>query len=199
MPNSNPNSRQKLALQLMMQDPQDSVYINRPCYGYHGEPPTPCEPRWWTSARYHPIIVTALNDAIDKVQKNHGAKPLVLIGHSGGGSLAMLVAQLRDDVVGVVTIAGNLDPDAWTHYHRYEALSDSENPSLASPLDSGIFRWHFVGKDDNNIPPALSAQALTNDSDAELFTTDNGHNCCWVKQWPDILERLDQHQQRGAE
>ena len=188
--NTNPTSRQKLALSLMLIDAQDSVYLERPCYGFNKAPPSPCRPHWWTSARYSQEVVTALDSALDKIQQQYGKKPLVLIGHSGGGTLAMLVAQMREDIAGIVTVAGNIDPDAWTEHHGYLPLQDSLNPSQQSPLPPSIFRWHHAGSKDLNIPLAITQLATKEDAYAEIFETNSDHNCCWLKQWPAVLEQL---------
>ena len=195
---SNPTSRQKLTLKLMMATPQDSVYLERPCYGFAPVPPAPCEPYWWTSARYNQQVAEALNNALDQIQQQHGHKPLVLIGHSGGGTLAMLIAQKRNDIAGIVTLAGNIDPDAWTEYHNFLPLEESSNPSRQLPLPSTVFRWHYAGESDRNIPPALIKQALSNDPLAELNLIDSDHNCCWLKHWPQITERLRTLEQQSA-
>lgn len=187
---TNPTSRQKLALGLMLIDSQDSVYLERPCYGFNKTPPIPCRPLWWASARYSQEVVAALDSALNKIQRRHGKKPLVLIGHSGGGTLAMLIAQIRDDVVGVVTVAGNLDPDAWTEHHGYLPLKDSLNPSKHSPLPGSMFRWHYVGTKDRNIPMKITQLATKNDTSANIIETNNDHNCCWLKQWPVVLDEL---------
>lgn len=106
----------------------------------------------------------------------------------------MLIAQTRNDIAGIITVAGNLDPDGWAQYHNYESLNESENPSLLPPLDATIFRWHFVGENDKNIPLTLSSKAMRDDPSAELFITENGHNCCWIEQWPLVLKRLERRE-----
>jgi predicted alpha/beta hydrolase family esterase len=189
-PAKNPNSREKLALTLMQLDNSDSIYIQRPCYGFTHRPAEPCSNYWWTAARYSAPVVEALNDALDQLQTQQGAKPLVLIGHSGGGTLAVLMAHSRADVVGVVTIAGNLDPAAWTEHHHYLPLIKSQETLLTTPLQNSIFRWHLIGEKDNNIPVKLSQAAAAADPLAQLFYYPYNHTCCWHKSWPEIVARL---------
>ena len=54
---------------------------------------------------------------------------LVWLGYSGGGTLAMLLAPRFDQTTDVVTVAANLDIDAWTDRHGYSRLSGSLNPA----------------------------------------------------------------------
>jgi pimeloyl-ACP methyl ester carboxylesterase len=115
---------------------------------------------------------------------------LTLIGHSGGGTLAMLLAARMDGVRAVVTLAGNLDPDAWGAYHGYEPLHGL-SPAREPPLSPMIRQIHCIGGRDRNIPPALLQAALTRSPQAELRVfPDFDHACCWEKAWPSLLRAL---------
>ena len=186
----NPNTQHYLGLQLMHQDTSDTLYLQRPCYGYQARPPAPCSPTWWTNARYSAAVVSALNQALTQVQNQLGAKPLVLIGHSGGGTLALLMAEQRTDVAGIITLAGNLDPAAWVQHHQYLPLSESLNPATRPPLTAAIFRWHLLGNQDTNIPNSISQAALAHDPLAQQHTYPAAHQRGWLKLWPHVLEQL---------
>lgn len=189
VPSVNPTSRQKLALKLMLLDDNDSLYLNRPCYGYKAMP-EPCSSRWWTNARYSEAIVDAMSEALDGLQAQLGPKPLVLIGHSGGGALAVLLAQRRSDVQGVITLAGNLAPHQWAKHHGYLPLEGSLTPAPQN-LPEAILQWHFAGVEDSNVPPMLIESALQGATGAEFNTVKGNHTCCWHKHWSLILEQLD--------
>jgi hypothetical protein len=68
---------------------------------------------------YGPVlsVISASNQAVDALKQRYGAQEIVLVGYSGGGAVAALVAARRTDVVRLVTVAGNLDHLAWTHLH----------------------------------------------------------------------------------
>lgn len=189
VPSINPTSRQKLALRLMLMDSNDSIYLDRPCYGYKAMPES-CDNTWWTSARYSEAIVIAMNEALDGLQAQLGEKPLILIGHSGGGALAVLLAQRRSDVRGIVTLAGNLAPHQWAEHHGYLPLEGSLSPELNS-LSSTVLQRHYAGDNDSNVPPHLIKSALKGASHAEMITLKGNHTCCWRTHWPSILEHLD--------
>ncbi|RYZ86387.1 MAG: alpha/beta fold hydrolase [Moraxellaceae bacterium] len=161
-----------LVLRLMQQDSTPSLYISRPCYGFaFNQMPAACEPRYWSTARYSADVVQILSQALDetKRQLNINDAPIVLIGHSGGASLALLIAQGRTDVRAVVTLAGNLDTDAWVKLHGYAALDQSLNPQAQPLLPPDVKRWHFTGADDENIPPSLIERACEKDQEKMLI------------------------------
>src|SRR3546814_2839304 len=63
----------------------------------------------WTSARFSDGVIVSMSDALDRLKEEAGASSLDLVGYSGGGGVAVLLAARRRDVVSIVTIAGNLD------------------------------------------------------------------------------------------
>lgn len=183
-----------LALQLMQLDPHTSLYLSRPCYGFgFKELPTTCHPRYWTNARYSAEVVGILSHALDEA-KNHLNKSsvkIVLIGHSGGGSLALLVAQRRDDVDAVITLAGNLDTDAWTKLHGNSPLDESLNPFTQPLLPPQIKRWHFAGANDTNIPPFLMQPSCQQDALAQCQIINGvAHQKGWLQHWPALLSQM---------
>jgi hypothetical protein len=152
----NPGRGSLLALQLMQLDPAPSLYVQRPCYGFN-QLPSACHPALWSSARYSSTQVDALDKALSDAKQRLGQpeRPLILIGHSGGATLALLLAHKRQDIQGLITLAGNLDPDAWTRHHHYSPLQGSHNPASLGSLPSRLWREHWFGADDATIPPAL--------------------------------------------
>lgn len=112
-PAANPTSREMTALKLMLLDPHPAVYLNRPCYG-QVQMPINCSVSLWTDGRYSSEVVAAMLAGLRELRQKYPGKRLVLLGHSGGGTLAMLLAQRMEEVVAVVTVAANLDHRAWT-------------------------------------------------------------------------------------
>jgi hypothetical protein len=189
-PSQDPTPRRPLVLELMDRDPGPRLLLHRPCYGRH--PPDPaCHPRLWTDQRYGEVVVDAMDQALDHLVSERGIDGLVLIGHSGGGLLARLLAGQREDVQALVTIAANLDHAAWTHHHGYLPLAGSLDLADAPPLDAGILQWHLVGSRDRLVPTALVQRGARHDPHARVEVVDGfDHRCCWVEAWPGLLERL---------
>jgi len=186
----NPTPRNPLVLRLTAQDPAAAVYLGRPCYhGFATKPP--CSAELWTHRRYSKTVIATMSAALGEIQNTLHPDKTVLIGFSGGGALAMLIAERLAGISGIVTIAGNLDPDAWTALHRYSPLTGSENPAKHPPLSGHIFQLHLVGARDTNIPPDLIRAAVRRQTSAKFVEMpDADHDCCWELHWPSILEMI---------
>lgn len=187
---ADPTPRNPLTLRLMALDPAPSVYLGRPCYQGLAQTP-PCTSEEWTVGRYSSRVVASMLRALRAVMAARGFDGVVLIGYSGGGTLAMLLAARLADVRAVLTVAANLDPEAWAAYHGYAPLSESLNPAQAPPLPSGIVQMHLVGGRDQNVPAALLRSALARQPHARLLRFPGfDHVCCWEREWPSILDAL---------
>ncbi len=187
---ADPTGRDLLALRLMARDPVESIYVGRPCYhGFAADPG--CRPWLWTHGRYSSEVIRTLVAAIRGILPPRSQSRITLIGYSGGGVLAILMAPNLEGVVQVITIAANLDTDAWTEYHGYSPLSGSLNPARLAPLDGGIRQLHLIGDQDARVPLASVTTYLARNPKATLRILPGfDHHCCWAEQWPDILRDL---------
>lgn len=183
-----PTPRNPLMLRLMALDPGPSIYLSRPCYNGRVTAPT-CDSALWTKARYSADVVDSAVAVTRRLMSQRQTQALFLIGHSGGGTLAMLMAPQLAETRAVITIAGNLDTDAWTQHHGYEPLSGSLNPAHYPPLDQRIMQLHLVGTNDANIPPQMLLRAAERQSRARIGMVPGfDHSCCWQKLWPSVLD-----------
>lgn len=183
-----PTPRTPLLLTLLAKDPNPSVYLGRPCYfGFANIPP--CSAWWWTAGRYAPTVVASLATVLAQLLDHNKAIDLTLIGHSGGGTLATLLAAYPLPISTLVTLAGNLDTDAWTQHHHYSPLDGSLNPANMPPLAKHIRQIHLQGGQDHNVPVELAQRYAAHQPNA-LFQTypDFDHSCCWEKHWPMLLD-----------
>ncbi|ASJ75637.1 lipase family protein [Granulosicoccus antarcticus] len=187
---ADPTPRRPLMLELMKLDRQPSVYLGRPCYnGTSME--KPCTNALWTSGRYSPAVIESMASGLNDLQRRHQASELWLFGHSGGGALAMLLAARLPDVTRIVTIAGNLDTQAWTRHHGYTPLFSSLNPVKQPDLRKSVWQWHLLGGRDAVIPPPLVRPFIMRQSQASGFQFDRfSHGCCWQLVWSEVLEAL---------
>jgi hypothetical protein len=191
-PSDDPTPTQPLALQLAVRNAtQSAAYLARPCQYVQAETRGGCESAYWTGKRFAPEIIAATNRAVDRLKQRAGAIQLVLIGYSGGGAVAALVAAQRQDVLRLVTVAGNLDHVAWTKLHHVSPLQGSLNPVDAWAALQRIPQVHFVGASDTTMPEsiALAYRAhLSANAPIEIRIMPGfDHHCCWVEQWPALL------------
>lgn len=187
-PSSDPTPINPMVLQLAISQPEDvAVYLARPCQYINAEA-SRCSRSYWTGQRFAPEVIAATNVAVEILKQRFGARQVVLVGYSGGGAVATLVAARRTDVDRLITISGNLDHQAWTTYHRIAPLNGSLNPADETQTLQGIQQWHFVGEKDVNITPAM-AQGFVRRFSRGLkphIEIEPGfdHRCCWAEKWP---------------
>lgn len=191
-PAADPTPRQPLALELMYGSAADAIYLGRPCYFNHyarGED-AQCDVRYWTSARYSQAVIDDMTAVALRYIAQKNPRRIVLIGYSGGGVLAtMMACALPKPVtlITLITLAANLDTDRWAALHNYSALSLSRNPAEYFVPCSGLTQLHFAGADDMQVPPDIT-QTFTDRFDATLTVLPNtDHSRGWVEQWPQLL------------
>jgi pimeloyl-ACP methyl ester carboxylesterase len=129
--------------------------------------------------------------AVEALAKRHHATTVTLIGYSGGGTLAMLIAGQAKHVHTVVTLAANLDVASWARYHHYSALRGSLDPAQLPPLRASVRQIHLLGAKDRNVPPALAEPVISRQPNAKWEVISGAdHACCWTKIWPAVLRQL---------
>ena len=130
-PARDPTPHRAIALELATNTPHSVLYLGRPCYfTVHSD--SACTARIWTSDRYSKSVVESLAAVVNRFAAEYRYSHTVLIGYSGGGTLAALMAQYIASV-SVVTIAANLDVAAWASFHNYLPLSAIINPPPPPP------------------------------------------------------------------
>ncbi len=184
-------------------DPHDVItYIARPCQFTHPEQDR-CQPLNWLSGRYGPQVVKSYSSALDalraKLKRNI---KFHLIGYSGGGTIAMLLANERSDVVRVTTLGGNLDHEAFFAFHRDRKETYPPPPFnlLTHPEKiSHIRQYHVVGKSDVIVPGVIAqafmrkfrSQVPAGDAKIEFVEGQDHYNVeGWKKIWHRLLPQL---------
>lgn len=185
-----PTPRVPLALELAARTPASVLYLGRPCY-LQITPAPECSGALWTSQRYSSDVVASMSAAASAFVSEHHFKRVLLVGYSGGGALAVLMARALPGISGVVTIAGNLDPDTWATLHGYLPLQGSLNPALEPPLPADLKQWYLVGERDTNVPAAATARYLQRTPQERVWSYARfDHVCCWTREWPSIFAKI---------
>ncbi|MGE5171701.1 MAG: alpha/beta fold hydrolase [Rudaea sp.] len=185
---TDPTPRAPLALALMARDTGPRLLLGRPCY-FEVVHDAGCDAMLWTHHRYAPEVVASMVAALRAFLASHAFPRVILIGFSGGGTLAWLMAEHLPETVAVVTLAANLDTDDWTRLHGYSYMAGSLNPAKQPSLPRGIREVHYVGERDENVPPSLARAFLTRHPEATIVELPQfDHRCCWVERWPALLD-----------
>ena len=197
-----PTTKQPLALELANIDPENVLYLGRPCY-MDLQQDGLCEEKYWTSARYSAAVVASMSAALQRVVDELNVTHVSLFGYSGGGSLAMLMASdaFSSAIPGldtVVTIAANLDVAAWTTQHGYLPLSESLDPMQAS-YSSAVNYLHYSGAADDNIPSRQLLNFVAAHGGQYRILDAVDHSCCWLQLWPELLKQDVNSLERNAD
>lgn len=191
---SDPTPVDPVGLNLALRHPGGQVaYLARPCQFTSPENSAGCEKKYWTTHRFAPEVIAASNRAVTVLKEMSGASTLQLVGYSGGGAVALLVAAARDDVSSLVTVAGNLDHARWTARHSLDPLDGSLNPAAVASSLAPLPQLHFVGMTDRVVPAEIAAGFVAGQgpgSCAEVVpVADVDHSHGWVERWPELLNR----------
>ncbi|MCK9573264.1 MAG: alpha/beta hydrolase [Candidatus Omnitrophica bacterium] len=189
---NNPTPRIPLVLKLASIDESANVaYLARP--GQYSEKSTPeVEPAYWSDKRFSEEVIASMNEAIGELADLAKTDKINLIGYSGGGAAAVLIAARRNDIISLRTIAGNLDIEAVSKYHNVSQLSGSLNPINFAQNLKDLPQRHFIGLKDTIVPYSVSENFVKRmgDKDYSRITVVKGatHSKGWVKHWKELLE-----------
>ena len=187
------------ALRLARADASGSaVNQARPGQSVQGPSFRHCHTRHWTSHRFAPELIDAMDQALDQLVTAFGSHELVLIGYSGGGAMAALLAARPNDVAALVSVAGVLDTTTWAAETRTDELTGSLNPAAFAQRLRDLPQWHFAGERDTVVPARvldafLAAQGHGRDPPPTTQRCDLpgfDHSCCWVQAWPGLSRAI---------
>ena len=186
--NADPTSRKGLMLELMSLDQAPAILIGRPCYHQAGIARN-CDNKWWTSHRYNEAVVSSMVSAIRQFTAQTNSR-LTLIGFSGGGALAMLIATELNNVDKIITINANLDTDKWVQQHNYTPLTGSLNPIKVLDSLATIPQYHLVGANDTQVDASVWLDKVQSYKHSEVrFFQSFSHQCCWADVWSEIINK----------
>lgn len=151
-PSLDPSPRQPGMARLALDPDHAGVYVARPCQFVTSKA---CVSEVWTDARFSRRVIEAFNDVIDRLKTRYNASSIELIGYSGGAAVALLIAEERDDISQIQTIAGNVDPHAWVALHQLSPLKGSLDPLEKNLRLKRIPQRHFTGETDTVVPSTL--------------------------------------------
>lgn len=193
-PSRDPTPKNPVGLKLAARDGGANViYMARPCQYTRMTGTAPCPAKYWTSDRFAPDVIDAMNAEIDTLKQRHGITGINLIGFSGGAGVAVLLAARRNDVTSLRTVAGNLDYMAMSRVHNISPMRGSLNPADAASRIAGLPQRHFIGNNDSVITPAIyrSYRDAAGPSACirSQVVASATHTEGWVERWPELLRQ----------
>jgi hypothetical protein len=196
-PSRDPTPDNPIGLRLAAIDKANNVvWIARPCQYTNAVENPSCKQNYWTIGKLSPEIVASVDLAITAAKKSSKATKIHLIGYSGGGGLAILIAARRNDVATVKTVAGNIDHEAFTSFHRVTPMSQSMDPATVARRINTIPQWHFYGEDDKVVPKLIGEsykRKAGHDSCAQIQVIKGAsHDRGWESNWPRLLQETSQ-------
>lgn len=180
-----------VAMRLAALDPSGAVgYLARPCQFTGGTAGRNCTSDVWTKARYGEEAVSAMNEGLQQLKERAGAREIALVGYSGGGTIAALLAIRRTDIVWMKTVASPLDTGAFTSLHKVTPLSASLNPADNDAALARIPQIHYVGEEDEIVPAEINRRFLSQMGDtscaALVILPGLDHRSGWTDVWPGL-------------
>lgn len=186
-----PTPAQVMGFDLAKSDPAPKILYLARVGQFQGSQNGPSYMAYWSDKRLAEESVDAASRAIDMAKGVAGADRVHLIGYSGGGGLAVLLAERRRDVTMLTTVAGLLDTYWWVRQKRYRPLAGSLNPADKAVCLANVRQIHFYGEDDSIIPPEMSAhfQTLAIFTDFRRIGQPTNHWRAWPELWPALLRQ----------
>jgi len=190
-PSNNPTPRNPTGLKLAAADKQANVfYLARPCQ-FIGPPlPDNCRVNIWTQDRFSPVVIDAMSEALNQIVLRYPGVQLDLVGYSGGGNIAALLAERRSDVRSLRTVAGNLDVAYVNAIHHVTPMPTAENAIDRAPALRALPQIHYSGGADTTVPPAVARrfqQAVGGKCVQTEVVSGMEHGSDWEAVWPELL------------
>jgi hypothetical protein len=191
MPSDDPTPKYPLAFFLACEDKASNIlYLARPGQ-FRVIESASVDQVYWTSKRYSEEVIQSMNAAINEIKRSSGARQISLIGYSGGAAVAVLVAALRDDVIALRTVAGNLAINIFTQEHHLSPLLGSLDPLDEAQAVKGVPQRHFIGRQDKIVTKKIIGTFLDAEGDVSrkrlTELEDADHSSRWVKRWNELL------------
>jgi dienelactone hydrolase len=191
-PPHDPTPTKPVALALAIADPSAAViYLGRPCQYLEAEALRRCDSAYWTERRFAPEVIAAYDEAINQQKSALAIRRIRLIGYSGGGVLATLLAAQRDDVDLLVTVAAPLAVAEWAAWHSASPLKGSLDPAELGENIRLPRSLHFVGGKDETVPAAVVEHFVRRKGGGMEVIPGFDHECCWARDWNKLLGRMN--------
>lgn len=188
-----PTPRQSTVFSLIQNDPYPNIiYLARPCQFVTNQN---CSNKYWTSHRFSSEVVNSYKQILNEISskykdanKNEKIR-FELIGYSGGASIALSLGEFRSDIISIITIAGNIDPNWLMEYHKVSKLVEPFEPKNGTGLDN-VSQLHILGTNDQVVPIEIMnryKEGFNKTSNIRFQLIEGSHSMNIGKKWTEIL------------
>ena len=191
---NNPTPKDPIALHLASKDRAENViYLARPCqYTGMNSMASECDKKYWNEERFSEEVMVSFSAALDDIAKRYNITGFHLIGYSGGAAIATLLGSNREDILSIRTVAGVLDHKAHSVATGKNTLDNSLNPVHEASSLTKMPQYHFVGGQDEIVPPSVLHSYLQSMPPSNCVQTmlvqEAGYADGWVNKWPELLK-----------
>lgn len=187
-PSTDPTPHISLMATFAAADRSPAAYLARPCQFVTSQG---CSVATWTSDRFSSNVMASMNAGLDSLKREFGVDQFELVGHSGGGAVALVLAGMRNDVGQVQTLAGNVDPIYWTELKKLTPLNNPVTPLQYKDHLQAIPQRLFVGSQDPIVPPAVARNYLSklDGKCIEIMMTSADHQNGYQASWDAIASQ----------
>lgn len=186
-PPRDPTPLKPISLALASADPAPAVaYLGRPCQYLEAQSLEQCSSSYWVEKRFAPEVIEAIDAAVTKLKTLFGAQRIRLVGYSGGGVIAALLALRRHDVTALITVASPLAVTEWAQMKGLSPLAGSLDPLHETgklPLAT-----HWIGTEDAIVPVSIVERFAISQGGNLQQIKGYDHDCCWTRNWLQLLK-----------
>lgn len=178
----NPTPKDPIGLKIANTLPSPVLYLARPCQ-YVPDPQ--CGPEIWSYDRFGDKVIGSYMQTLDQIAQHYHVTKFNLIGFSGGSYVALVLSSMRPDIEKVTTVAGVLDPAAWTAFHEISSLKINNTTHDLLTASSQTQFTHVCSHDDDIAPCELTERFLSQAQSLGLRNhqirefNDADHNDLW--------------------
>ena len=194
-PSADPTPIRPTMLELAAEDGAPNViYLARPCQYIRT---SACRTALWTSDRFSSEVLASYQSVLDQLRQTRGAKHFELVGFSGGGVIAALLATTRNDIRNLRTVSTPIDIRIWAKTKKFSQLHGSLNPAdFLEPL-SRLPQIHFWGGKDTVVPLSVIENyqdRLPENGRCSAIHQEpaNTHDQGWRSEWRHLLTLIPQ-------
>lgn len=185
---SNPTPINSVSQKLMQTDKSScKIYLARPCQYYNS---SSCNSSYWTNKRFSAEVLNSYDEVLTYIKNKYQNNTFTLIGHSGGGAIATILASYRDDINYLITVAGNLDIEKWIDIKNLTPLEGSLNPKDFTKKLEGKKQFHLVGNKDDVVPKEVFLSYYKSFEDKKSIQykiIEANHSCCYENEFGFIV------------